>query len=66
MKLSELIADAQRTLDEFGDIPVVIRDPGCGCCASGFEEAGTHVEKHSVEVWENNDHVKIPTAFVVS
>lgn len=67
MKLSELIADAERSLKEFGDIPVVVRDPGCGCCASGvFEEAGTHIEMHSVQIWQRQGSVKLPAAYVVS
>jgi hypothetical protein len=67
MKLSELIADAERTLKEFGDLPVVVRDPGCGCCASGvFEDAGTRVEKYSVQIWQHQGAIKLPAAYVVS
>ncbi|MFF4245258.1 hypothetical protein ACFYY2_12390 [Streptomyces sp. NPDC001822] len=67
MKLSELIADAERTLEEFGDIPVVMPDPGCSCCASGdFEDVETRVERNSVRVWEGSKAVKVPVAFIVA
>lgn len=68
MKLSELIADAERTLEEFGDIPVVIPDPGCSCCSTGdFNEAETRVEKNSVRVWIfGGDPVQEPVAFIVA
>jgi hypothetical protein len=67
MKLSELIADAERTMDEFGDMPVVTPDPGCSCCASDeFMEVTTRVERNSVRIWGGSDLVAIPAAFVVA
>jgi hypothetical protein len=67
MNLSELIADAERTLKEFGDIPVVVPDSGCGCCAgSEFEEAETRVEQDSVRAWLGKKWVDVPTAFIVA
>jgi hypothetical protein len=68
MKLSELIADAERTLKEFGDILVVVPDPGCGCCSGGeFDEAGTRVEKNSVRAYvSGSGYVEVPVAFVVA
>jgi hypothetical protein len=66
LKLSELIVDAERTLKEFGDIPVVIRDVGCGCCSSGHEFAGTHVEKEAISIWDGHEYRKVPTVYVVS
>jgi len=68
MKLTELIADAERTLEEFGDIPVVAPDPGCSCCSTGdFENVETRVEKNSVRVWSlGPDPVKVPVAFIVA
>jgi hypothetical protein len=67
MKLSELIADAERTLKEFGDIPVVVPNSGCGCCADGnFEVAETRVERDSVRAWLGAQWVDVPTAFIVA
>jgi hypothetical protein len=67
MKLSELIADAERTLKEFGDVPVVTPDPGCSCCSTGdFEEVATRVERNSVRIWVGVDAVSVPVAFVVA
>jgi hypothetical protein len=66
MKLSELIADAVRTYEEFGDIHVVVPDPGCGCCAGGFDDAETRIEKSDQEVWVGGKYVKVSTAYVVS
>lgn len=67
MKLSELIADAERTMQEFGDVPVVMPDPGCSCCSTGdFEEVETRVERNSVRVWDGGDVVKVPIAFIVA
>ncbi|MFI0553390.1 hypothetical protein [Streptomyces scabiei] len=67
MKLSELIADAERTLKEDGDLPVVVRDPGCGCCAGGsYEEGGTSVEKGTSEIWTGGEYVKVSAVYVVS
>ncbi|MFD4608312.1 hypothetical protein ACFWOT_09370 [Streptomyces sp. NPDC058440] len=68
MKLSELIADAERTLKEFGDIPVVVPDPGCSCCSTGdFNDAESSVEKNSVQVWgEGWVPVSVPIAFIVA
>lgn len=67
MKLSELIADAERTLKEFGDIPVVVPDTGCGCCRDYvFEPAETSIEKGR-EAWDvgMREILTLPTAFVV-
>ncbi|MFJ9900280.1 hypothetical protein ACIQPR_43820 [Streptomyces sp. NPDC091280] len=65
--MTDLIEDAQKTLAEHGDIPVVVRDPGCGCCASStYEEAGTHVEKDEVRVWGGSETITAPLAYVVS
>ncbi|MFE9455950.1 hypothetical protein [Streptomyces californicus] len=48
MKLSELIADAEKTLKDVGDIPVVVPDTGCGCCKSYIHEpASTELEKET-------------------
>lgn len=67
MKLTELIADAEKVLKEHGDIPVVVRDPGCGCCASSvYEDAGTDVDTEEVRVWGPSDIITIPRAYVVS
>jgi hypothetical protein len=67
LKLSELIADAERTLKEFGDIPVVVPDSGCGCCRdSTFEGAETRVERDSVRAWLDTRWVDVPTAFIVA
>jgi hypothetical protein len=43
LKVSELIADAQKVLAEHGDIEVITRDDGCGCCSCGYIPAGLEV-----------------------
>lgn len=35
MKLSELIEKATKSLAEYGDIPVIVKEGGCGCCSMG-------------------------------
>ncbi|WP_326827395.1 hypothetical protein [Streptomyces sp. NBC_01751] len=68
MKLSELIADAERTMEEFGDIPVTVSDVGCGCCRDYiFEPAETRIEKGQ-KAWdgEQREIVTVPVAFVVA
>ncbi|WP_406153607.1 hypothetical protein OH797_32055 [Streptomyces anulatus] len=48
MKLSELIADAEKTLKDVGDIPVVVPDSGCGCCKSYiYDPASTELDKEA-------------------
>ncbi len=67
MKLSELIKDAQRTLDEFGDIPVVVPETGCGCCKMGtYDEAEVRVEKNSISVWKPSGTEELSIAYIVS
>jgi hypothetical protein len=66
MKLSELIADAKRTYEEFGDIPVVVPDSGCGCCSSGDKDAGTSVEKGELAIWTGRDYREESITYVVS
>ncbi|MFF3416854.1 hypothetical protein ACFYW9_19460 [Streptomyces sp. NPDC002698] len=63
MKLSELIADAERTLKEFGDMPVV-----APIYSEGFDEAVVRVEKYSVRSWDDRtgDYVTLPIAYVVA
>lgn len=66
MTLSELIAEAEKVLQEQGDIRVAISDPGCSCCASGdYDPAETRV-REDVHIWENGERGKAETAFVVS
>ncbi|MFE5009736.1 hypothetical protein ACFRJ3_34710 [Streptomyces sp. NPDC056696] len=68
MKLSELIAEAERTLNEFGDIPVNVPDMGCGCCRDYvYEPAEARIEKGS-EAWTEGlqEVVTVPVAFVVA
>ncbi|WP_340376576.1 hypothetical protein U5640_16655 [Streptomyces sp. SS7] len=67
MKLSELIEDAEKVLKEHGDIPVVVRDPGCGCCAAGtYEEAATEIDAQEPRVWtETAGTNPVPVAYVV-
>jgi hypothetical protein len=68
MKLSELIADAQLTLEEFGDVPVIVPDVGCGCCRDYVYQPGdSSIEKGS-EAWAEGlqEVVKVPVAFVVA
>ncbi|MYX26020.1 hypothetical protein GTY75_04940 [Streptomyces sp. SID8381] len=66
MKLSELIADADRTLKEEGDIPVVVPDPGCGCCKTyTFEPAESKVETDAEAYDDSWQPVKFPAVYVV-
>ncbi|MFC9231324.1 hypothetical protein ACFTZI_20560 [Streptomyces decoyicus] len=45
MNLTDLITEAEEALKEHGNISVVVRDPGCGCCASSdYEDAGIFVD----------------------
>jgi hypothetical protein len=48
MKLSELIEEATKALKEHGDIPVVAKETGCGCCSMGF---GLAAEGIISDVW---------------
>ncbi|MFD8088942.1 hypothetical protein [Streptomyces malaysiensis] len=68
MKLTELIADAEKVLKEHGDIPVIAPDTGCGCCRTSiYDPAGaevvTEVEAYD-DSWKNI--TKLPSAYVVS
>ncbi|MFD4646293.1 hypothetical protein [Streptomyces sp. NPDC058441] len=66
MKLSELIADAQLTLEEFGDVPVLVPDYGCGCCKSHVYEPGESSIEKGREAWKASEVVTVPVAFVVA
>jgi hypothetical protein len=48
MKLSELIEEATKALMEHGDIPVVVKESGCGCCSMGN---GLAAERVISDVW---------------
>lgn len=66
MKLSEFIANAEQVLKEYGDIPVVVPEPGCGCCKSGeYEEGLGSVISHEITVWQNSRTETISRAWVV-
>ncbi|MFF9653048.1 hypothetical protein [Streptomyces sp. NPDC014622] len=68
MNLTELIADAKWTLKEFGDIPVIVPDVGCGCCRDYvYEPAETSIEKGD-KAWDESQReiVTVPVAFVVA
>ncbi|MEU1176524.1 hypothetical protein ABZ464_02545 [Streptomyces sp. NPDC005820] len=67
MKLTELIAHAEKALKEYGDIRVVVPDSGCGCCKGyEYEEAVPEVETAEITVWENSKTIKVATAYVVT
>lgn len=66
MKLSEFIADAKQALEQYGDLPVIVPQYGCGCCWDGtFEEAIPAVTDRQVSVWQGGQIFKIPAGFVV-
>lgn len=65
MKLSELIEEATKALEEHGDIPVVAMDSGCGCCSRGAEFAGSRVDS---DVWvydHSSENGNVPLVFRV-
>ncbi|MFJ8699427.1 hypothetical protein [Streptomyces ardesiacus] len=67
MKLSEFITNAEKALKEHGDIPVVIPDPGCGCCKSYTYDPAEGVVAFDVEAY-SEDYKAVsdePVAFVV-
>jgi hypothetical protein len=66
MKLTELIADAEKALKEHGDIPVVVPDSGCGCCRSyTFDPADTEVVKEIEAYGEGWKLADVPLAYAV-
>ncbi|MFF4557199.1 hypothetical protein [Streptomyces sp. NPDC001422] len=66
MKLSELIADAEKTLKEHGDIPVVVPDVGCGCCRDyTFDPAAAEVERDVESYGPEWTREKLPLAYIV-
>lgn len=68
MKLSALIADAERTLKEFGDLEVVVPDEGCGCCrTSDYYTAEAQIVKDKIQVWEASPNpLNLDIAYVIS
>lgn len=63
MKLSELIAEAQRALAEYGDLEVVKGTDGCGYCdPPPYVPADTEVR--DAEVWYG-DEVSQQLSFVI-
>jgi hypothetical protein len=67
LQLTELIADAEKALKEYGDIPVVIPDPGCGCCKSYTYDSAEPVIEKKVEAYTTTySHLEeVPVAYVV-
>ncbi|MFM9464107.1 hypothetical protein ACKI1K_14805 [Streptomyces scabiei] len=68
MKLTELIANAEKALKEHGDIPVVVPDSGCGCCKGyTYDPAEVEVAKR-VEAYDTSFRsiAELPAAYVVS
>jgi hypothetical protein len=67
LKLSELIADAEQTLKERGDIPVVVPDSGCGCCKGYiYDPAEAEVDTEAEAYDASWKVVKYPVVYVVS
>jgi rubredoxin len=67
MKLSELIIDAVKQLQEHGDIPVVIPDSGCGCCKGYTYDPAEPVVEKEIEAYGTR-YTKledVPVAYVV-
>ncbi|MEV5883127.1 hypothetical protein AB0L74_10485 [Streptomyces sp. NPDC052020] len=66
MKLNEFIANAERALKEHGDIPVIIPDPGCGCCKSCTYDPAEGKVIFEVEAYDDEWKLAdMPVAFVV-
>ncbi|MDX3206034.1 hypothetical protein [Streptomyces scabiei] len=67
MKLTELIADAEKHLKEYGDIPVVIPDSGCGCCKGYTYDPAEPVVEKEIEAYVTSYTrlEEVPVAYVV-
>ncbi|MFD5308260.1 hypothetical protein [Streptomyces ardesiacus] len=65
MKISELIETASKALMDHGDIPVIVKDAGCGCCSMGN---GLAAEQVISDVWVydlDGGPGEIPLAFML-
>lgn len=57
MKLSEFIAEAEKALAKYGDIPVLVPETGCGCCAGSILEHGSPEIETDVQVYDSKWNV---------
>lgn len=66
MKLSEFISNAEQVLKEYGDMPVVVPEAGCGCCkGDSYDEALGSLISHEITVWSSTGDEKVNRAWVV-